>query len=60
MLTQRLRDEQVHFAFHIGDAAELVSAGAAPAEEDLYIDLHAAMTVVCSIILNLDEVLCRP
>lgn len=60
VLTQRLRDEQVHFAFHIGDAAELVSAGAAPAEEDLYIDLHAAMTVVCSIILNLDEVLCRP
>ena len=60
VLTQRLRDEQVHFAFHIGDAAELVAAGAAPAAEDLDIDLHAAMTVVCSIILNLDEVLCRP
>ena len=60
VLLERLRAEQVHFAAHPGDAAALVAAGAAPAAEDLDIDLHAAMTVVCSIILNLDEVLCRP
>ena len=37
-----------------------MAAGAAPAAEGLAVDVHAAMTVVCSIILNLDEVLCRP
>jgi hypothetical protein len=60
VLLERFRAEQVHFAFHLGDAAELVAAGAAPAAEGLAVDVHAAMTVVCSIILNLDEVLCRP
>ena len=60
VLLERFRAEQVHFAFHLGDAAELVAAGAAPAAEGLPVDVHAAMTVVCSILLNLDEVLCRP
>ena len=59
-LLERFRAEEAHFAAHPGDAAALVAAGAAPAAEDLDVDAHAAMTVVCSIILNLDEVLCRP
>ncbi|MEM7316789.1 MAG: DUF1553 domain-containing protein, partial [Planctomycetota bacterium] len=43
-----------------GDAEKLLSVGESPRDESLDLAEHAAYTMVCSLILNLDETLCRP
>ena len=60
LLTSRFEATRAHFAANSEDAEALLSVGASSRDESIdTLDL-AAHAVVCSVILNLDEVLTRP
>ena len=53
-------DKQLkHFQSTPGAAAEILSVGAAPRDNTLNVEQHAALTAICLAILNLDEALTR-
>jgi hypothetical protein len=59
VLFARLDTLRAQFAADPAAAAELASAGEAPRPESLPVVEHAAWTVVCALILNLDETLSK-
>ena len=58
-LARRWQEVQLHYLAQPDEAEALLSTGARPRDAQLMAPDLAAMTVVCSLILNLDEVLCR-
>ena len=59
-LLHRHGEALAHFERHEDDARALLAVGSAPWEPSLEPADLAALTVVCSLILNLDEALTRP
>jgi len=59
ILQEAFDEELLRFQKEIEAATQLISAGEAPRDEDLNPAVHAAMTVVASMILNLDQTLTR-
>jgi hypothetical protein len=59
LLTKRWKTLQAEFAAHPDEAAKLLAVGQSPRDTKLNAADHAAYTVVCSLLLNLDEVLTR-
>jgi hypothetical protein len=59
ILSQRVADLTSHFESRPDDARALLMVGESPAGDAIPPAEHAAWTVVCSVILNLDEVLSR-
>jgi hypothetical protein len=59
ILLRRLPQLQAHYTDSPDMAAALLSVGASPRNETLPIAQHAAWTVICSTILNLDQFLTR-
>ncbi len=60
VLVNRWRDAHARFSAAPAEADRFLGVGAAPRDEGLDAVDHAAWTVICSMILNLDEVLCKP
>lgn len=59
-LVVRFRAAREGYVARPAEAEALLSVGARPRDPSLEVPDLAAMTVICSLILNLDEVLCRP
>lgn len=59
ILSKRIADLTARFEKRPDDAKALLSVGASPRDESIPPAEHAAWTAVCSLILNLDEVLSR-
>ncbi|HIE72228.1 MAG TPA: DUF1553 domain-containing protein, partial [Planctomycetes bacterium] len=59
LLTARWRALREHFAKNRDEAVKLLAVGDSARDEQLDVVEHAACTVVCSILLNLDETLSR-
>jgi len=59
VLKSAVEEEQATFAVDLERATKLLSVGEAKRDEALDASKHAAMTIVCSLILNLDETLTR-
>jgi hypothetical protein len=59
LLTKRWKILRTEFASHPEEAAKLLAVGQSPRDMKLNAADHAAYTVVCSLLLNLDEVLTR-
>lgn len=59
VLSARIDSLRQDFAANPGDALELLAVGQSPRNEALDPAEHAAYSVVCSILLNLDETLSR-
>ncbi len=57
VLLRTLADQMAVFAKSPGDAAKLLGVGEATRDRSLALTEHAAWTMVCNLILNLDEVL---
>lgn len=58
-LARRWNEVHLHYLAQPDEAEALLSVGARPRDAELMAPDLAALTVVCSLILNLDEVLCR-
>ena len=58
-LASRWQEVQEHYLAQPDQAEALLAVGARPRDAALPVPELAAMTVICSLILNLDEVLCR-
>ncbi|WP_286762652.1 MULTISPECIES: PSD1 and planctomycete cytochrome C domain-containing protein [Rhodopirellula] len=58
-LHRSLQKARVNFRSHRDEAAELLTTGEAPRNEQLDPAEHAAWTTVCLLVLNLDETLCK-
>ena len=59
LLTISFAEEQARFEADHDAATKLLATGESPRDESMSISKHAAMTVIASIILNLDETLTR-
>jgi hypothetical protein len=59
ILSKRLAELINHFESRPDDATALLTVGESPAAGPIPPAEHAAWTVICSVILNLDEVLTR-
>jgi len=59
ILRERLAELRADYREHADEAEKLVGVGEAPQRAQLDPEEHAAWTVLCSMILNLDEVLTR-
>ncbi|WP_182868204.1 PSD1 and planctomycete cytochrome C domain-containing protein [Stieleria mannarensis] len=59
VLESRVEKLRNDFAANPDDALELVSVGQAPRDPEIDLAEHAAYTIVCSILLNLDETLSK-
>jgi hypothetical protein len=59
LLAARWNQLNTHFAEHADQARQLLAIGESPRDEALHTAQHAAYTVICSLILNLDETLTR-
>ncbi len=59
LLVRRWENLHGQFAAHPDDAQQLLGVGSSPRDENLNATEHAAMTVVCSMLLNLDETLSK-
>jgi hypothetical protein len=59
LLKATYQDERSHFAEDAERAKKLISSGESPRDESLDAADHAALTIVTSMILNLDETLTR-
>ena len=60
ILQTQLSTHRHHYAAHVEQARRLVKIGEAPAAEHLDPVEHAAWTIICNLLLNLDEALTRP
>tara|TARA_R110002096_G_scaffold5514_2_gene25794 strand:- start:2550 stop:5501 length:2952 start_codon:yes stop_codon:yes gene_type:complete len=60
LLLARLQDSLEHFARIPGATAQLLAVGEAPVDKTIAGESLAALTVIASIVLNLDEVLTKP
>ena len=59
LLVKRWKVLRTEFAAHPKQAADLLAVGQSPRGSQLDVADHAAYAVVCSLLLNLDEVLTR-
>ena len=59
VLSRRIDAFRADFAANPDDAKALLSVGESPRDESLDVAEHAAFTLVCSVLLNLDETLSR-
>ncbi len=59
ILASRWRKLVTHFAAHPEEALQLLSVGESPRDDTLDAAEHAAYAAVCSLLLNLDEVLSK-
>ena len=59
LLVKRWEKLRAEFAAHRDQASKLLAVGQSPRDSQLDVADHAAYTVVCSLLLNLDEVLTR-
>ncbi len=59
LLRERVENLRADYAVHIDEAQELLSVGELPPLDNIDLPDQAAYTVICSLLLNLDETLCR-
>ena len=59
LLNKTFNEEKSIFAAKLDEAKKLLSTGEKKRDESMDVATHAAMTIVCGIIMNLDEALTR-